>query len=325
MRPLLPWLQRRLSSSQWQLDRERIIPGRCQGIRPRVLLSRSLCLYNRLDLSKVPAQRRQQALAQQVRLLSPFAEPGFYARWQGGTAQLWLWDAAALNARLPEAATMAVLPDSALAPTQADGEVWLQGIHGIEWQRWQNGCLADSRWQPHSPEGVAVACLDLTQAAPLQAADRRLLGHLALAGVAALLVLALLLQAGGALSLWRQQQTLQAQLNTLGQSSQQQFQARRSAQQLLAQYQAREALARPGQLGFIQQLAAALPDNASFWQRYFFEPGRLELQLRDDSPDPRDYVRRLGELPGVSNVRIQPDPGNGRVVVQAELDFKEPS
>lgn len=317
------WLQRRLSSNQWLVERNNIITARCEGFRPRVLLSRGLCLYYLLDLGKIPATRRTQALRQQVRLLSPFAEPGHYVRWQGGHAQLWLWDQAALLARLPQAAHATLLPDSALAEPRAEGECWLKGLDGAEWQCWQQGRLTDSRWQPAAPAGAQTRPINTQQAAPLQAADRRLLVQLALCGVAAILTLSLLLQTGGALSLWQQQQQLQTDLATLEQDGQLQFQARRRAQQTLAQWQARQALQRPPQLEFIQLLAAAVPDNASFWQRYHFEPGQLQLQLRDDKPDPRDYVRRLSGVPGISNVQVRLDPGNERVVVQAELNNKE--
>lgn len=322
---LLPWLQRRLTSHQWLIDRNTISQDRCQGIRSRVLVSRSLCLYYIQDLARVPAARRQQALIQQVRLLSPFEQPGFYVRWQGATAQLWLWDQAALELRLPQAAMFTVLPDSSLADSKKDAECWLAGVNGVEWQQWQNGILQDSRWQSVAPAEVLPQPLALDKVAPLQAADKQQLLHWGLAAIAASLVLVLLLQAGGALSLWRQQQVMQNELVNLNQSGQLQFQARRKAQQALAQWQARQALYGPMQLDFIQQLAAAVPEEATFWQRYQYEPGRLQLQLKDDNPDPRDYVRRLNQISGISNVQIQLDPGNKSVTVQAVLSQQTPS
>lgn len=287
------------------------------------MLSRGLCLYYSLDLAKIPATRRHQALTQQVRLLSPFAEPGFYVRWQAGVAQLWLWDQAALEARLPQAGSIAVLPDSALAEPKADGECWLAGIQGVEWQQWQQGRLQDSRWQPDAPATTRLCRLNLDQAAQLQAADRQQLVHWGFGCASLVLILSLCIQAGGMLNLWQQQQRMQAELIRLNSSSQAQFAARRQALQARAQWQARNRLVQPSQLGFIQQLASTLPEQAHFWQRYQYEPGRIELQLKDEAPDPRDYVRRLSAVAGINNVQVQLDPGNERVVLQAIINNKE--
>lgn len=320
---LLLWLQRRWSSNQWLVDRHTISAGHCQGLRPRVLISRSLCLYYSLDLAKIPASRRQAALGQQVRLLSPFTEPGFYARWQGGVAQLWLWDQNALVARLPQAAATTVLPDSALAEPQASGEYWLAGIQGVEWQQWQHHKLQDSRWQMVAPDNAQPQALNLLQATQLQAADRRQLMDWGLAGLCLVLILVFFMQLGGVISLWQQQQQLQSELIIANADSQAQFVARRQARQAQEQWLARNNIVQPSQLVFIQQLAQALPEQAHFWQRYQYEPGRIELQLKDKTPDPRDYVRRLSAVAGVNNVQVQLDPGNERVVLQANLDNKE--
>lgn len=316
---LLPWLQRRLTSHQWLIDRNTVSQSRCQGIRSRVLVSRSLCLYYVQDLTRIPAARRQQALMQQVRLLSPFDLPGYYARWQGGIAQLWLWDQAALEQRLPQAATLTVLPDSSLATPEPDAQCWRLGVSGAEWQLWQQSILQDSRWQSVPPSGVLAKPLDLEKVAPLQAADKRQLIHWSLAAIAASLVFVILLQTGGALSLWRQQQRMQNELIALNKSGQLQYQARNKAQQTLALWQGRQALFGPTQLDFIQQLAVAIPKKATFWQRYQYEPERLVLELTDEQPDPRDYVRRLDKVPAISKVQIELDPSNKRVIVQAAL------
>ena len=144
------------------------------GLRPRVLLSRDLSIHFNLDLNKIPASKRPQALQQQLLLLSPFSEPGHYACWQGGRAQLWIWDQNALVQRLPQAARYSVLPDSALSLTQPldEGERLVTGINGCEWQRWRDSRLLDSRWSATPDAQLAQLDIDLAQRSPMQAADR---------------------------------------------------------------------------------------------------------------------------------------------------------
>lgn len=376
-----------MHAEQWLVSREQITISSAKGWRKRVLISRSLCLFYSQDLSHIPATRRTAALSQQIKLLSPFSDPGFYVRWQNGKAQLWLWDQAALLARLPEAEHCLVLPDSALSPLGSradlaaqdeestamqalDGRYILQGISGQEHQTWQQGELTDSQWLKgsaerrapsaelnqssaerqapsakldlerkdflprlsttkstdeiqninNSAEQARLIVLDLHRAAPLQAADKRLFGHLALGGVALLLLAIFLLQAGGALSLWRHHQQLEQTVRLQHEQNQQQQQAMRRALAARERWLARQALLEQlGQLSYVQALAKALPKEASFWQRYSYEPGRLQLLLMDTNPDPRDYVRIIGGLPHTHNVQVQLDPANQRVTVQADL------
>jgi len=290
-------------------------------LRPRVLLSRELSLFFNLDFSKIPASKRPQALQQQLLLLSPFSEPGHYANWQDGRAQLWIWDQAALLQRLPQAARYSVLPDSALSLTSplTEGERLVSGINGQEWQRWRDGQLIDSRWAINAaPELPQLDLdLDLTQRSPLQAADRQLMQRMALAGVAAILLAALLIQAGAWLDLGRQQEQLASQLSDLEEGSQLQAQARRRVLQSRDRWLTRQALFSHSQSELIARIGEALPSSASIWQRYDYQPGRLQIFLLDPSPDPRDYVRRLDETGLVDSVQVQPEPRNSMVTLQA--------
>lgn len=343
-------MQQRWQVEQWLVDREQITPSTTRGWRARVLLSRSLCLFYCQDLSHIPATRRPAALAQQIKLLSPFAKPGFYASWQGGKVQLWLWDQAALFARVPQAEHCLVLPDSALSPlgkgeesqanegeeqavvdntahNQLHGIYSLQGINGQEQQTWHQGELKESRWVKGCAElnqnrlnNERVIVLNLSRAAPLQAADKRLLGHLVLGVMACVLLAILLLQTGGVLSLWQQQQGLEQVMQLQNEQNKVQRQAMRSATNVRELWLARQTLLQqPSQVGYLQQLGAVLPSEASIWQRYRYEPGRLQLLLTDPTPDPRDYVRIISRLPNTTNVQVQLDPAHQTVTIQADL------
>jgi hypothetical protein len=284
-----------------------------------VLLSRELSLFFKLDFSKIPASKRAQALQQQLLLLSPFANPGHYANWQAGRAQVWIWDQAALLERLPQAARYSVLPDSALSLNSPllDGERLVAGIKGLEWQRWRDGQLDDSRWAAHHTTELPTHELDLSQRSPLQAADRQLLQNLGMASVATALLAALLIQIGAWLDLSRSQEQLTAQLAELEEGSQLQAQARRRALQSRDRWLTRQALFTHSQSELIARVGEALPSSASLWQRYDYQPGRLQIFLLDPSPDPRDYVRRLDETTMVDSVQVQPEPRNGMVTLQA--------
>lgn len=284
-----------------------------------MLLSRELSLFFKLDFSKIPASKRAQALQQQLLLLSPFASPGHYANWQAGRAQVWIWDQAALLERLPQAARYSVLPDSALSLNSPllDGERLVAGIKGLEWQRWRDGQLDDSRWAAHHTTELPTHELDLSQRSPLQAADRQLLQNLGMASVATALLAALLIQIGAWLDLSRSQEQLTAQLAELEEGSQLQAQARRRALQSRDRWLTRQALFTHSQSELIARVGEALPSSASLWQRYDYQPGRLQIFLLDPSPDPRDYVRRLDETTMVDSVQVQPEPRNGMVTLQA--------
>ncbi|MBX9914929.1 MAG: hypothetical protein K2Y25_13630 [Pseudomonadaceae bacterium] len=252
-------------------------------------------------------------------LLSPFAEPGHYVGWQGSRAQLWLWDQAALRARLPACDRYSIVPDSALSLAQplADGERLISGLHGCEWQRWQNQQLLDSRWQAKPEYDKESLPLDLTQRTPLQAADLRLLQQMGLGACAALMLALLLVQSGAWLDLDLQKQALQAQLSELENDNALQIQARNRALQAKQRWLSRQSLFGIGQSELIAQLTNALPELSGLWQRYDYQPGRLQIFLRDPQPDPRNYVQRLDATGLLSDVQVQLEQINDMVTLQA--------
>lgn len=278
-----------------------------------------MSLYFHLDLGKIPPGKRARALEQQLVLLSPFSQPGHYVSWQGGCAQLWIWDQAALQARLPQAGRYATLPDSALslANPLEEGERHITGINGGEWQRWHNSQLRDSRWLAEPVSAPPPTALDLSQRSPIQAADRQLLQHIALAALALVLLASLLIQAGAWLDLNLQQHGLKEQLASLEADNQLQAQSRRRALQSRDLWLARQALFGTSQSELIARIGTALPPSATLWQRYDYQAGQLQIFLRDPSPAPRDYVKRLNATGLVSDIQVQPEPRNGMVTLQA--------
>lgn len=313
------WLMRRFSSKQWLIDRHQIQQQPYQGLRPRALLARDLCLHFSLSFDKIPAGKRNLALQQQLLLLSPFIEAGHYVAWQDSRAQLWLWDQSALRTRLPACDRYSIVPESALSLAQPleHGERLISGLRGCEWQRWQNQQLLDSRWQAMPEADTKILPLDLTQRAPLQAADRELLQQIGLGACAATLLALLLIQTGAWLDLNLKKQELQTQVSALESDNALQTQARTRALQAKQRWISRQEQFGIGQSQLIAALTNALPELSGVWQRYDYQPGRLQIFLRDPKPDPRTYVQRLDATGLLTNVQVQLGQINDMVTLQA--------
>ncbi|WP_156129347.1 hypothetical protein [Aeromonas allosaccharophila] len=329
---LSKWWWSRYSQPQWLIERQQITSDSYPGWRPRVIVARSLCIFISCDLGAVPKARREQALKQQVSLHAPFTEPGYYVNWHRGRAAVWIWDQAALVARVAEAKRYQVLPESALAPSPlpeqvepADWQRYLSGLQGYEWQRWQNGILIDSRWLPVlQSDASTVIQLSFKQASPLAPRDRQLLGHLACGVVALLLVACVSWQLGSWFRLEQQTHTLLVELDSADEGLITARHARLRAESLRSQYEARLTLLGQGQSRTLPQLIALLPASVRILQQYDYQPLRLQLLLQDKAPDPREYVRRLEGITlngqRLHNVQVKLE-GNGTLVrLQADIE-----
>lgn len=121
------------------------------------VVSRGLCRFFRVPLLPEAAAARQlDALALQVKRLSPFPETGSHHHFGSDFISLWLWDQEAVR-RASEAigvdvGRLRVLPEPALLPPGADGVRLIDTIEGVEGQSWNAGSLAASRWWPAPPD-----------------------------------------------------------------------------------------------------------------------------------------------------------------------------
>ncbi|MFD2405993.1 hypothetical protein ACFSVK_09810 [Azorhizophilus paspali] len=125
------------------------------------------------------------------------------------------------------------------------------------------------------------------------------------------------MQGGAWLDLNRQRHDLREQLAGLEEDNQLQTQARRRALQDRQLWQTRRDLLQGSQSELIARLGQALPSSAGLWQRYDYQPSRLQIFLRDPSPDPRDYVKRLDATGLLGGVQVQPEARNDMVTLQA--------
>ncbi len=117
--------------------------------RPKVLLARELCVFERFER---PAAGRSAALAAarlRARAAAPFVNPAALVRSAGNGADIWWWDrdlvGPLLQARFGTEA-VAAAPETLAQPA---GEGWriVKLARGYEAQLWQGGALVASAWR----------------------------------------------------------------------------------------------------------------------------------------------------------------------------------
>ncbi|MEW7866418.1 hypothetical protein [Aeromonas diversa] len=241
-------------------------------------------------------------------------------------AQTWIWDQERLQPRLPIHFQGNIIPESLLSPAAEDGERWLQGIDGCEWQRWHNGILVESRL---SEWDKAVIACDYTRRLPLQGAERTWLVMCATAAVAMLLLASLLLQGGMALRHWQALTQLEEQLSAQDESAVMEQQARLRAERLRQRLLAQRSLLQQENTPLLNQILEQMPATVSNLQQLVIQPGRIEMTLNDSQPDPRGYVTRFDGLQAgamvLRNVQIQLNSNGQGVRFIAEIDRVTPA
>lgn len=120
-----------------------------------VAIARGLLRVRTIDLERVPPSKRPAALRLQCASWAPFANPQFGARLTGAIAEVFAWDATALQQALDAAGVSLpgsrCFPEPVLKEAPPDGIRLLATIDGYEAQVAANGCLAESRWWPELP------------------------------------------------------------------------------------------------------------------------------------------------------------------------------
>ena len=322
MKWLNHWWWRLYSQPQWLVERHEVRFGTYPGWRPRIVLSRALCLFYRWDLSKVPTTRRNKALQQQVQLHSPFVSSDFYVRWHGADAEVWIWDHALLLTRLPPEAQCCKtsIPDSILAPVALRDERQLSGLDSVEWQLWQDGGLVDSRL---IIDGVGDERCDFAMRTPLQSADREWITFTLASILGGLLLVSLLFQAGMALHHWQGLSQLEAQIAIQDESIVTQQQAKMRAERFRQQLITRTNLLQSDRVELIDAILVRLPLSVTRLQQLDLRPDRIEMTLKDEKPDPKEYVlafegMRISAF-HLQNVQVQLGDSAGLIRLVADV------
>lgn len=135
------------------------------------IVGRQCCLFRTIDLSSVPESRRDQALAAQMTVLSPFANPGYWVVWQADVARCWLWDeaerAAAAQLAAPGStdvnalitlvnAVNNVVPESIFTSSAEADQVYLYESPGggVFAHVWKDGTLIGDKFWSSPPEAT---------------------------------------------------------------------------------------------------------------------------------------------------------------------------
>lgn len=122
------------------------------------VVSRGLCSYRLIDLSHIEKSKRQNALVNQLSILSPYENFGYWVSWVEGMAQTWVWDENLVESAIIEhlvpaddRALLEVLPESAFSLRLDDGMQLCESTDGYVIQHWHEGLLHEERFWQHRP------------------------------------------------------------------------------------------------------------------------------------------------------------------------------
>ncbi|MFC3114970.1 hypothetical protein [Cellvibrio fontiphilus] len=127
---------------------------------PGIIIGRDRSQYFAVDLSHVPKASRNAALANQVKLKSPWESVAYSVSWAAGWAQVWLWDKSQLESEL---VSITGLPAASLQRTRfiAEALYWSKpesdGVYlfacnlGSDLQFWSRGVMRASQWFAETP------------------------------------------------------------------------------------------------------------------------------------------------------------------------------
>ena len=291
------------------------------------IISRGLCRFFRVPLLAGAARASQlDAIALEIRRLSPFEKTGSHFHFASGFAGIWLWDERATHAAAAsvgvDIARLRVLPEPALLPSSQAGLRLIEGLEGVEGQYWSDGELIASRWWLRLPDerawlffqrGASVAPEQISPGVPVPlrldwlerpwtktrssgAFDLARLDTRAMAAVVALLVVAGYgYYAAQYLHTKWSLASLSAEIDTRSAAIEPILRARSQALDNLTAIQSLNELKRfPGQLALMARVAEVLPATGARLDDWLYDRGQLELSIAGDQP--LDVVRLVRSL-----------------------------
>ena len=320
------------------------------------VVARGLCRFFRVPLVPNAAAARQlDALALQIKRLSPFAETGSHHDLGAQFVSLWLWDQQAAQQAAEavgvDLARILVLPETALRPPAAEDVRLIETIEGVEAQSWSGGSLAASRWWPASPDGRAwtlfqrgasIAADRITPAPPapmrLDWLDRpwtrarnsagfdvgRVDFRLISAIAAAMLLIAYGYLGAERLRLDRALSAVAMEGSAVASASMPTRRARSAALENAAVIHALQGLDRyPGQLAVFARVTEILPKNETHLTEWTWEHGQLEMTVAADHPlDALYFVRSLEKIDGFKNVAAERAGDDNSLRIRLTVDPK---
>jgi hypothetical protein len=317
------------------------------------VVSRALCRFFHVPLpADTDRAHYADAVALEIKRLSPFERTGSHLHVGAGFAAVWLWDQQEMQAAATAVGVdidrARVLPEPALRPALAEGARLIEGLDGVEAQYWTDGALSASRWWPHLPDERAWVAfqrgasippdrLDAAVPEPLHlpwldrpwtrswGAGALSLSRLDLRLIAAGVAVAMLAAYGyeGARYLHAEHQAAALAREVAEQSAAMEpILASRTA--ALANLDAIQTLHRldrfPGQLTLIARIAENLPPGRSRIEDWLYDRGQVELSIADDQPvDVVKLVRALEDSALFSGVVAERTGNNNTVRLHASV------
>jgi len=318
------------------------------------VISRGLCRFFKVPLLPDAAASRQlDALALQVKRLSPFAETGSHHHFGAEFVSLWVWDQQAVRHAAEavgvDVARLSVLPETALLPPAAEGVRLVGTIEGVEAQSWRGGGLSASRWWSSLPDarawtlfqrGASIIPEHISPALPRvmrfdwldrpwthgRGASSFDIGQVDLRLVAALLAAMMLIAYGylGAewLRLARAMSSVSAETVAASSASKPVRRARAAALENEAAIRALQDLERyPGQLALFARVTEILPKNETHLTEWTWEHGQLEMTVAADHPlDALYFVQSLQKIDGFKNVAAERAGGDNSLRIRLSVE-----
>lgn len=337
--------QQLLSDSQIRdLDRS--------SFTPQYLIGRDLCQYACIDLRNVQKAKRNQALAQKIKLLSSCNDPAYTVAWKDGWAQVWFWSESQISEILqnhrqdnsaklyrPEFFAEAMFWDR---PVE-EGIHLYKANHGVDAQYWKQGLLMASQWFPAMPgspqlqrfaramgSGVSINTVEQEPRLAEKAWDGvsfSFVDHLfdrrsqILIYALAISLLIGSLQLNSIIHWHRQISNLNVQTEELARSAEPLLTARSSARN--AKQDAEEIanlFVLPDPLLIQAAVQQVFPPDLKVdlqtWER---NVDQIDMQIGGEISDTLSLVRAF-EQAGFSNVRVEPLPESKRYRVQLRLN-----
>ena len=301
------------------------------GLRSQLLTGRGLSMFRYHDFSNVPRNRRTQALAQSIRLWSPFENTDYHCYWEEGSAMVWYWDAHHSSSPAGEgevnSPALTILPETTFLPKKSQG-VYLQECHqGVDLQYWKNDRLIDSRWFSKNPGEDVVRDFCLQHKLPEQTEPvwspldwrkepwRQSLTPQQWLQANEKIVISVALIIFSVIILWQetrywkahwlaaqaaeQHTMLSAELAPLLQARNELQRSFQTNEAILA------AIGEPSQARLMTLVSNALPSDEALFKQWRYQRGQLEIIIEDSSADPIEYVKRLQAEPLFSDVRTE--------------------
>lgn len=115
-----------------------------------------MCHYRHFSLLDIPAAQRENSLRLKIQQWSPYNHTANYTVWQGGHAQVWIWDLQAQQEKMQSSGIKkaTVIPEPLLYTRPlplAEETRLIHCIEGFEGQIWSEGILKGSRWWQNEP------------------------------------------------------------------------------------------------------------------------------------------------------------------------------